>query len=59
MTVYNRGDIVLVGFVFTDESAKKPAPPSLSALQLATARSKRSLSRPSRVTSDAVSTAII
>jgi mRNA-degrading endonuclease toxin of MazEF toxin-antitoxin module len=23
MTVYNRGDILLVGFVFTDESAKK------------------------------------
>ncbi len=26
MTVYNRGDIVLVGFVFTDESAKKLRP---------------------------------
>ena len=26
MTVYNRGDIVLVGFVFSDESAKKLRP---------------------------------
>ena len=26
MTVYNRGDIVLVGFIFSDESAKKLRP---------------------------------
>ena len=26
MTVYNRGDVVLVGFVFSDESAKKLRP---------------------------------
>ena len=26
MTVYNRGDVVLVGFVFSDESAKKTSP---------------------------------
>lgn len=26
MTVYNRGDIVLVGFVFSDETAKKLRP---------------------------------
>ena len=26
MTVYNRGDVVLVGFLFSDESAKKLRP---------------------------------
>jgi mRNA-degrading endonuclease toxin of MazEF toxin-antitoxin module len=26
MTVYNRGDVVLVGFVFSDESGKKLHP---------------------------------
>ena len=59
MTVYSRGDIVLVGFVFSDESAKNFALPSSSALWGTTARGKKLLSPPSRATQDAVSSATI
>ena len=59
MTVYNRGDVVLVGFLFSDESAKNSAPLSSLALRLTTVRDKRSSSPRSRATPNAASSAII
>ena len=59
MTVYNRGDVVLVAFVFSDKSTKKLRPTVVISFVATIARGKKSLSRLSRATSDAVSSAII
>jgi len=59
MTVYNRDDVVLIGFLLSGESAKKLRPASSLALRLTTVRDKRSSSPRSRATPNAASSAII
>ena len=59
MTVYNRGDVVLVGFCSLMNQQKNSAPLSSLALRLTTARDKRSSSPRSRATPNAASSAII
>ena len=59
MTVYNRGDVVLVGFLFLRCISKKTPPRCRhSALRLTTVRDKRSSSPRSRAAPNAASSAI-
>jgi mRNA-degrading endonuclease toxin of MazEF toxin-antitoxin module len=50
MTACNRGDIVLIGFVFSDDSGKKLRPAVVITQRTTTAHDKTWSWRPSRAT---------